>query len=245
MKLGIIKQFTSVTTVAALTLGILAAPAPALAASADVKEAQTIMTKFGIPAGPIDGLWGSQTARGLCAFRSISGLTVSRNALTATDLTKLRSYNTTYTSLNQIPAPTRNSKTTYLLANQTCQAMTYVAANKYVRVMAISTGASATPTPNGNYSMGGTQRGWSCSTLYPESCATHTEGRFASISNFGNMYNKRVFNSASGLFVHGSTSVPTSPASHGCVRVTITDSDWMYDNVGNSGATYLSIVGAY
>jgi len=33
------------------------------------------------------------------------------------------------------------------------------------------------------------------------------------------------------IFVHGSTSVPTYPASHGCIRVTVNDSDWLYHNV--------------
>src|SRR5882724_10366936 len=34
--------------------------------SSKVREAQTIMTKFGIPTGDIDGYYGPSTARGLC-----------------------------------------------------------------------------------------------------------------------------------------------------------------------------------
>jgi hypothetical protein len=99
-------------------------------------------------------------------------------------------------------------------------------------------------TPNGNYWMGGTQKGWNCSTLYPETCSYHTVGRFAYISHYGNMYNMRAFRN-DGYYVHGSTEVPTYPASHGCIRVPVADSDWMYSYVGNYGPTYLQVTGKY
>lgn len=222
----------------------LAAPPAAAAPSASVREAQTILTKLGIPIGPVDGVYGPQTGRGLCAFRYLSGESPSRANVTSALLTKLRAYDAAYSALSKIPAPARDGRDTYLVAHEHCQAMLYVADRRYRRVMAISTGATGFGTPNGSYSLGGTKRGWHCSTSYPESCRTQTSGRFAAISDFGNMYNRRFFR-ASGYYVHGSTSVPTYPASHGCVRVTVSDSDWMYDHVGNDGPTYFAVVSSY
>jgi lipoprotein-anchoring transpeptidase ErfK/SrfK len=121
--------------------------------------------------------------------------------------------------------------------------MLYVKGSRYQKAIAISTGkgtTSSNKTPNGTFTMGNTSRGWSCSTQYPESCKKQTTGRFVSVSNYGNMYNKR--HVVNGVYVHGSTSVPTYPASAGCIRITTTDSDWMYDNVNSMP---IIIAGAY
>lgn len=235
--------YGSLALVVSLAAIVAAAPQTARAASGSVSEAQTILTKFGIPAGPIDGIYGPQTARGLCAFRSISGSSVHRGNVDASTMKSLRSYNAKYNSLSRMPAPSNRGHDTYLVINETCQTMTYVEHNRYVRVMAVSTGKKGYDTPNGTYRLGYTERGWSCSTIYPESCRKQAAGTFASTSDYGNMYNKRRLKG--GYFVHGSTSVPTYPASHGCVRVTVTDADWMYSHVGNNERVYTVVTGAY
>ncbi len=238
--------------------------------SATVYEAQKIMTKFALPAGPLDGKQGAQTLRGLCAFRHISGLSVSRSPLDTATLTKLRDYNKRYTSLGTIPAAANGGNNTYLIAHKTCQTMFYVerntakATNFYKKVYPISTGAASCvkrdgktgscETPNGNFKLSKTRKGWICSTSYPESCLDNkdTDGRFGNIKNYpnkpagyGNMYNFRDFSGDGKYGVHGSKSVPTKPASHGCIRVTLTDSDWMYDTVGNYGSVPLTVKGLY
>jgi lipoprotein-anchoring transpeptidase ErfK/SrfK len=213
----------------------------ATTAAAQVREAQTIAKKFGLPVGVADGVNGPQTARGMCAFRSIAGLTASRAAVDAPTLSKLRSYNTRYASLTGIAAPALSGRTTYLIVNKTCQSMVFVKNGFYRAVMPVSTGMPGHDTPVGSYTLGGTQKGWQCSTLYPESCNKQSTGRFVSVSSKGNMYNPRELRGA--IFLHGSTSVPTYPASHGCVRVTVATSDWMFDNV--DAALPLRIVGTY
>jgi len=222
------------------SVGTTQAAAPS---STTVREAQTILTKFGIPTGTIDGVYGANTGRGLCAFRQISGVSWSRSNANSALMTKLRSYDSTYAKLSAIPAPDRNGHDTYILVNQTCQTLTYVENGYYSRIMTTSTGKSGHRTTNGTYSMGNTQKGWHCSSLYPD-CSRQTQGRFATSSSYGNMYNKRSVYGA--VFVHGSTSVPTYPDSHGCIRVTVANSDWMYDHVGNNnGKVHLVIAGAY
>jgi hypothetical protein len=216
-----------------------------------VLEAQRILAKFAIPVGPADGKWGARTAQGMCTFRQIAGLPVSRGGITGADLAKLRAYNAAYGSLQSIPAPARNGRSTYLLATKTCQTMLYAKGGGYARVFRISTGQPQWETPRGTFLLGSTRPGWSCSTLYPEGCFYHSQGMNALYptknvlySTYGNMYNKRSISGA--YMLHGSGSVPTYPASHGCVRVTIADSDWLYRNVTNNGGVIqMSIIGSY
>jgi lipoprotein-anchoring transpeptidase ErfK/SrfK len=239
-----IKTSLKMLALAAMAI-VLVAPVSASAApsAATVREAQTIMKKFGLPTGAVDGDFGPQTARALCAFRYMTGKSVNRKNVDSSLSSALRSYNTKYSRLQSIPAPANSGHKTYLVAHETCQVMFYVSNGYYSRVMPISTAKKGKTTPNGTYQLGYTQRGWHCSTLYPESCRTQSSGRFKNISNYGNMYNKRLMKG--NYFVHGSTDVPTYPASAGCIRVTIADSDWMYDNVGNNGHVHMKVMGAY
>jgi hypothetical protein len=87
--------------------------------------------KICIPAGPVDGLSGSQTSRGLCIFRYIAGLTVSRNNLDSTTYSYLKKYDTSYSSLQKIRA---KSSSEYLVAHETCQAMVYASGGYYQRL---------------------------------------------------------------------------------------------------------------
>lgn len=228
-----------------------------------IKEAQAIMNKFGIPAGPVDGSQGPMTRRGLCIFRYMSGLSVNRNLLDSTTLSKLRSYNSAYSSITKIPTKYTSSAQEKLVAHETCQAMTLsrktsstTNSHKFWRVMAISTGINEKEcksgsgtlvtcnTPNGTYWLGRTSLGWTCSSLYPETCKKQTTGKYLAYGSYGNMYNFRSFHGGYGI--HGSTSVPTYPASHGCIRVPVSDSDWMYANVGNGWITpSITVVGSY
>jgi hypothetical protein len=209
------------------------------------------MKKFGVPGGPVDRETGPLTQRGLCAMRQIVGYTPTRNNLSMEMLDSLRYVNKNFSSLSQIKAPKLDGESTYLLVQKHCQVMFYVENGRYKRVIPVSTGVSKAnskdgkdhTTPNFKTHLGYTQRGWSCSTEYPESCRRHTEGRFDSISNYGNMYNKRLISGS--YYLHGSTDVPTYPASMGCIRVTTADSDWMYDHVGNNEKPYFKVVGNY
>lgn len=94
-----------------------------------VKRAQTILTGFGIPVGTVDGHFGPETARGLCAFRRIAGIGTTRNALDQKTLEALKAYALKYPTLRDIPAKNYLGKSTYLVAHQTCQVVFYVEGN--------------------------------------------------------------------------------------------------------------------
>lgn len=253
-----LKRFSTyfkMLVVALAIVGLVIPQSAEAAAAKQIREAQTIMTKFGLPTGPVDGLMGPQTQRGLCAFRYISGMTVTRSSkIDAKTLKTLREYNKKYKSLKQV-SDRKSYNGEYMVAQKTCQVLFHINKGKFNKAMAMSSGiktrAGGIETPNKPrysnqkyYTLGNTVRGWHCSNQFPESCRHEKAGRFANMSSYGNMYNIRSMNDG-GLFVHGSTRVPTFPGSAGCIRVTTKDSDWMWDHVGNKGSIHLYVEGRY
>ena len=57
-------------------------------------------------------------------------------------------------------------------------------------------------------------------------------------SKLGLLYNPLYFNG--GIAIHGAPSVPGYPASHGCVRIPMTSSQWFPDEVGDGTPVYVS-----
>jgi len=57
------------------------------------------------------------------------------------------------------------------------------------------------------------------------------------VSRLGELYNPLYFNG--GIAMHGSPSVPAYPASHGCVRIPMNSSLWLFDNVPNGTPVYV------
>lgn len=250
-----LSRFTKIAIIA-LAIGAILIPQQASASSASqIREAQRVMAKFGLPTGSIDGIMGPQTQRGLCAFRYISGMKVTRSAkINSKTMKKLRDYNKQYKSLKQI-SDRKSYNGEYMVAQKTCQVLFHVDKGKFNRAMPMSSGiktrAGGIETPNkprnanrSYFILGNTQRGWSCSNQYPESCRHEKAGKFSNISSYGNMYNMRWMNDG-GLYLHGSMRVPTQPGSAGCIRVTTKDSDWMWNHVGNDGAIRLYVEGRY
>jgi hypothetical protein len=245
-------RFGATALTLALFLGMLSAP-KASAYSQQILDAQRIINSLAIPVGPLDGLNGPNTAQGYCGFRMLAGLPVSRANLDTATWQKLQEYKAAYggssdayANLHATPKKSLNGKSTYLLVDQTCQLMQYVYQGTVWAVIPVSTGRPGLDTPNGSYTLGPTVRGWSCSTIYPETCYLQKNGEFVNfkgadgiVRNKGNMYNKRGF-LAGGFYVHGSNTVPTSPQSGGCIRVSVPMADWLYHSVPSGVPLYVT-----
>jgi lipoprotein-anchoring transpeptidase ErfK/SrfK len=80
-----------------------------------------------------------------------------------------------------------------------------------VRILDTSSGKASTPTPLGNFTIGRRIDGW----------------RYAPL---GTLWRPNYFHY--GDAVHGSTSVPNYPASHGCLRVTIGAMNRLWPMIG-------------
>jgi lipoprotein-anchoring transpeptidase ErfK/SrfK len=78
------------------------------------------------------------------------------------------------------------------------------------KILPVSTGTSKTPTPTGTFRIYRQESGW------------HT-------SSLGRLHNGQYF--VGGYAIHGSNSVPAEPASHGCIRIPMTASEWFPSHV--------------
>jgi N-acetylmuramoyl-L-alanine amidase len=141
--------------------------------------------------GGIDGIFGSQTYHGVVAFQKVNGLT--RDGIVGP---------ITWAALDRPVVPrAKYWHSAYSIeVNLTRQVVYLARQGAVVRILDSSTGKASTPTPRGNFSVLRRIDGWRESSL-------------------GLLWRPNYF--YRGYAVHGSTSVPTYPASHGCVRVTI------------------------
>ncbi|MGH9285842.1 MAG: L,D-transpeptidase family protein, partial [Acidimicrobiales bacterium] len=57
------------------------------------------------------------------------------------------------------------------------------------------------------------------------------------VSRLGTLWNPLYFNG--GIAIHGSPSVPANPASHGCVRIPMSTSEWFFNAVANGTPVYV------
>ena len=141
--------------------------------------------------GPIDGSFGSQTYHGVVAFQKVNSLV--RDGIVGPQ---------TWAALARpvIPRPRRWLSASSLEVNLTRQVVYLARQGVVLRILDASTGKAGTPTPTGNFSILRRIDGWRQSPL-------------------GLLWRPNYF--SGGYAVHGSTSVPAYPASHGCARVTI------------------------
>lgn len=141
--------------------------------------------------GAIDGIFGSSTHHGVVAFQKVNGLV--RDGIVGP--------RTWYALAHPvIPRPRRWLSSSSLEVNLTRQVVYLARQGVVLRILDASSGKASTPTPTGNFSIIRRIDGWRQSSL-------------------GLLWRPNYF--YRGYAVHGSTSVPAYPASHGCVRVTV------------------------
>jgi hypothetical protein len=189
---------------------------------------------YGIRELLVDGISGPVTRQRLCAFRLASGLPVSTADMAAgSEEEQLLMASTTL----PIPFTSALLAPRWALIDETCQIMFVgVGTERLQFVFPTSSGLAEFPTrPQSRsrvfkYDPALDNGGWHDSTTYPA-----TEDNPLN----GNMYKPLYFDG--GQAIHGANNVPTSPASHGCLRLRVDHMDLLVGWLGlgdAGGVTY-------
>ena len=189
----------------ALTTQALATTQPVLrqgSRGTAVTNLQRRLAALHYDVGAADGIFGPSTYHAVVAFQKVNGLT--RDGIVGPQ---------TWAALDHpvIPRPRYTHSGYSLETNLTRQVLYLARAGSVVRILDASSGKSSTPTPTGNFKIQRRIDGWRESSL-------------------GLLWRPNYF--YYGYAVHGATSVPTYPASHGCVRVPIPAMNRLWSIIG-------------
>lgn len=167
----------------------------------DIREAEQLLSDLGYWTGQIDGKMDVATRNALIAFQKVEGRTPA-GRLTAAELQAIRSATR--------PSPLETGYA-HVEADLGKQVLFVVDADGTVsKVLPISSGSGEeftsegwtrrAVTPTGRFKVYRKVEGWRKAPL-------------------GSIYYPNYF--LSGVAIHGSPSVPTRPASHGCIRIPV------------------------
>jgi len=170
--------------------------------------------------GAIDGVFDSSTAFAVVAFQKVTGM--GRTSRATDDVIAALQTATDPPSL--VPG----GGTGRVEIDVGRQVLFLFQDNALWRILPVSTGSGQrycvdgscdrAVTPAGSYHVFQRVRGWQTSRL-------------------GRLYNPLYFNG--GIAIHGSPSVPASPASHGCVRIPMFEAEWFPSKVPNGTPVYV------
>jgi len=207
-------QAASTTAPAALTS--LSAPAPSSTPKATghpvlrlgsrgaaVRELQKrLIALHYFDVATADGIFGPGTYHSVIAFQKVQRLARDGVVGPATWAKLARPH---------VPVPRHRMATASLEVNLARQVLYYIRGGVIKRILDASTGRPGLPTPTGRFRIYWRySNGWQPGPL-------------------GSMYRPNYF--YRGYAVHGMTSVPAYPASHGCVRITVPSMDRMWSSM--------------
>jgi peptidoglycan hydrolase-like protein with peptidoglycan-binding domain len=174
-------------------------------AGPDVRALQRRLAQLHYDVGAINGTFGYDTLHAVIAFEKVQGLT--RDGVVG--LSVFRRLDRPRIPTLRHPADAASAGVEVDLAHQV---LYYAVHRRIVRILDASTGGGYTYydqdgsvhqaiTPTGHFSVVYKRDGWVHAPL-------------------GDLWRPAYFNNA-GYAIHGETEVPSYPASHGCVRVTV------------------------
>jgi peptidoglycan hydrolase-like protein with peptidoglycan-binding domain len=204
---------TTTTTVAPSTTTAAPAAAPAglgvgaSGAAVSALQQRLIDLRYDLP--EVNGTFGPATQQAVYAFQKVNGMARTGRA-TDDVLARLA-------SAGVPPLMVPGASGTHVEIDVARQVLFFVKGGSLFKIVPVSTGSgqrfcvkgdcSTAVTPGGSYHVYGKYRGWQT-------------------GNLGKLYSPSYFNG--GIAVHGATSVPPYPASHGCARVPMTSADWLF-----------------
>lgn len=183
----------AVPVVAATAAQVTAASPPTLrlgSTGADVLRLHRRLRELGYDVGKVNSTFGSDTLHGVRAFQKVQGLTVN-GVVTATAWARLAE--------PIVPDARYLGSDPAVEVDLTKRVLYLTRGGAVTAIFDISPGKASTPTVTGQF------------TIYRRVNRWH-------YGRLGGLYRPNYFHR--GFALHGSLSVPTYPASHGCVRLT-------------------------
>ncbi len=161
--------------------------------------------------GPVDGNIDEVAASAIMAFQKVHGLDRTGRF---TDQVGAQILATSGTPAALVP----NNDANKVEIDLTRQVLFLYEGGSLSKILPVSSGTAATPTPTGSFRVYRQARGWETSYL-------------------GRLYNSQYF--VGGYAIHGSLSVPNYPASHGCVRLPMSAAEWFPEHVSIGTPVYV------
>ncbi|MGH3926698.1 MAG: L,D-transpeptidase family protein [Pseudonocardiaceae bacterium] len=183
-------------------------PPPAPPPGPDVGAAQQRLAELSYYVSSVDGKAGGSTRSAVMAFQKVNGLKADGAIGPQTSA-----------ALASAAKPSlRGGPPNRIEVDLTRQVLYFVQNNDLVRVIPVSSGnGKVYRTPSGGRARANTPVG---------TFRVNRRIRGVRVADLGTLYNPMYF--YGGYAIHGSTSVPNYPASHGCIRVSQADAVWLF-----------------
>lgn len=187
--------------------------------NADIAHVENRLVELSYLVGDVDGVMDGALKHGLTAFQKVEGLNRT-GEIDAATLSRLQTATR--------PQPRFSGPPTHFEVDIPRQVVFVVQNGEVLATVPTSTGNNElftsqgytrrAVTPNGTYEITRKLQGWRHAPL-------------------GSLYRPSYFNG--GIAFHGAKSVPTTPASHGCVRVPMQFADWFADRATLGSTVYV------
>lgn len=201
----------------AASFSLPAGPLGPGAVGVEVRDLEERLSSLGYPVGLVDGIFDGPTEHAVVAFQKVEGLPRSGTA----DLETMARLASSFP-----PEAASAFPPDHLEVDLSRQVVLVVQGGQVTRILPTSTGSGKLFRSQGRTRRAVTPTGaFSITWKYPKWRK----------SPLGWLYKPSYFNG--GIAFHGYRSVPTEPASHGCVRLPMHVADWFFNEVAHKGTT--------
>lgn len=198
-----------------------------------VKDVQNRLTELGYYTGPVSGNYMNQTIAAVKAFQKNNGLTV--DGVTGQDTWNVLFNDSGVADAKATPRPTPEpTPVPYAVTvDVNNQVVTVYGLDEngqhtqIIRQMIASTGKKGTPSDVGDWVLDGRTARWA----YFPTWGSHAQ--YWTRINRSIAFHSVIYNKVDTMALSvGSYNALGSRASHGCIRLLVSDAKWVYENVG-------------
>ncbi|MDD3336074.1 MAG: peptidoglycan-binding protein [Eubacteriales bacterium] len=199
---------------------------------ADVKKVQTRLTELGFFDGPVSGYYMDQTIAAVKQFQEYNGLYPDGTMGEETWNQLFNAVNVVYSQATPMPSPVPTPipyAVTVDVRNQVTTVYSPDENGEYtniVRQMICSTGLNATPSDVGDWVTNGRRARWAYFSLY----GSHAQ--YWTRINENIAFHSVIYRAVDYMALSTkSYNKLGQRASHGCIRLLVSDAKWIYENI--------------